>query len=72
MPRKGKLIIAGGLDYGSAINENENKLFVPETNWNYLPGTRQEAGKLKTILSAGGYSTRLLTGNEFADSSVYS
>ncbi len=70
MPKKGKVLLAGGLTYGDADTDNENKLFSPGYNWNYLPGTKEETEKLQQVFTTSGYTIKQITGKQFPDTAI--
>ena len=61
-------LLAGGLNYGEPSSNNPGRLFLPELQWQYLPGTKQETEMLEPLFKKSGYTTKRLSGNEFTDS----
>lgn len=67
-PLNNKALLVGGLQYGTAGADNNNRLFKKNINWPYLPGTLEEIKMLSPIFEKGGLKTRQITGNDFTDS----
>lgn len=72
LPKKAKVLLAGGLHYGNTTTPNKNRVFIDKNSWPYLPGTKLEVEKLQTILSGPGYSTKVFTQDQFRDSLINS
>lgn len=68
IPKKGRVLLAGGLLYGNTSTPNKNRVFIDKNNWPFLPGTKLEVEKLQTILSGAGYSTKVFAQDQFSDS----
>ena len=68
LPKNSKVLLAGGLDYGSKETGTNNRLFKKQYSWSYLPGTKKETEKLQPIFSSRGYKVNTVSGNNLVDS----
>jgi CHAT domain-containing protein len=70
LPKNSKVLLAGGLDYGTTVSQTSNRLFKLQYSWNYLPGTKKELEKLQPIFKSNGFEVKTIGGNNFPDSMV--
>jgi CHAT domain-containing protein len=70
LSKTSKILLAGGLDYGTSFSKNTNRLFQSAYSWNYLPGTSKEIQMLNPLFKSKGLTTTTITGKNFPDSLI--